>query len=82
MPCQELFDKQSQEYKEKVIEKNSIKISIEAGNIFGWKKYVGAKGISLGVESFGKSAPCNKIYEHFNLTADNVVKTAKKMLGK
>jgi len=82
MPCQELFDKQSQEYKEKVIEKNSIKISIEAGNIFGWEKYVGPKGVSLGIKSFGKSAPYKKIYEHFNLTSDNVVKTAKKMLGK
>ena len=82
MPCQELFDKQSQEYKEKVIEKNSIKISIEAANIFGWEKYVGPKGISFGVKSFGKSAPYKEIYEHFNLTSDNVVKTAKKMLGK
>jgi len=82
MPCQELFDKQPQEYKEKVIEKNSIKISIEAGNIFGWEKYVGPDGISLGIKSFGKSAPYKKIYEHFNLTSDNVVKTAKKMLGK
>jgi len=82
MPCQELFDKQSQEYKEKVIEKNSIKISIEAGNIFGWEKYVGPDGISLGIKSFGKSAPYKKIYEYFNLTSNNVVKTAKKMLGK
>ena len=82
MPCQELFDKQSQEYKEKVIEKNSIKISIEAGNIFGWEKYVGPDGVSLGMKSFGKSAPYKKIYEHFNLTSDNIVKTAKKMLGK
>ena len=82
MPCQELFDKQSQEYKEKVIEKNSIKISIEASNIFGWEKYVGPDGISLGIKSFGKSAPYKKIYEHFNLTSNNVVKTAKKMLGK
>ena len=62
--------------------KNSIKISIEAGNIFGWEKYVGPDGISLGIKSFGKSAPYKKIYEHFNLTSDNVVKTAKKMLGK
>ena len=82
MPCQELFDKQSQEYKEKVIEKNSIKISIEAGNIFGWEKYVGPKGVSLGIKSFGKSAPYKKIYEHFNLTSDHVVETVKKMLGK
>ena len=82
MPCQELFDKQSKEYKEKIIDKNSIKISIEAGSIYGWEKYVGPDGISLGIKSFGKSAPYKKIYEHFNLTSDNVVKLAKKMLGK
>ena len=82
MPCQELFDKQSKEYKEKIIDKNSIKISIEAGSIYGWEKYVGPDGISLGIKSFGKSAPYKKIYEHFNLTSGNVAKLAKKMLGK
>jgi len=82
MPCQELFDKQSKEYKEKIIDKNSIKISIEAGSICGWEKYVGLDGVSLGLKSFGKSAPYKKIYEHFNLTSDNVVKLTKKMLGK
>jgi len=80
MPCQELFDKQSKEYKEKIIEKNSIKISIEAGSIFGWEKYVGSDGISLGIRSFGKSAPFKKLYENFNLTSNNVVRIAKKML--
>jgi len=82
MPCQELFDKQSQEYKERVIEKKSIKISIEAGSPFGWEKYIGYKGISLGIKSFGKSAPYKELYEHFNLTSDNIVKLAKKMLDK
>ena len=82
MPCQELFDKQSKEYKEKIIDKESIKISIEAGSIFGWEKYVGPNGISLGMKSFGKSAPYKKIYEHFNLTSDNIVKLTRKMLGK
>ena len=82
MPCQELFDKQSKEYKEKIIEKNSKKISIEAGSIFGWDKYVGTEGKSLGIKSFGKSAPYKEIYENFNLTSDNIVVIAKKMLGK
>ena len=82
MPCQELFDKQSKEYKEKVIEKNSKKISIEASSIFGWEKYVSSEGTSLGVKSFGKSAPGKTLYKDFNLTSDNVVKIAKKMLGK
>jgi len=82
MPCQELFDKQSKEYKEKVIEKNSKKISIEASSLFGWEKYVGSEGVSLGMKRFGKSAPGKTLFEDFNLTSDNVVKMAKKMLNK
>ena len=82
MPCQELFDKQPKEYKEKVIEKNSKKISIEASSIFGWEKYVDSEGSSLGLNSFGKSAPYKSIYENFNLTSDSVVMIAKKMLKK
>jgi len=82
MPCQELFDKQPREYREKVIEKNSKKISIEASSIFGWEKYVDSDGVSLGLKSFGKSGPYKAIYEDFNLTSDSVVMIAKKMLGK
>ena len=82
MPCQELFDKQPKEYREKVIEKNSKKISIEASSVFGWEKYVGSEGASLGMKSFGKSAPYKAIYENFNITSDSVVMIAKKMLGK
>jgi transketolase len=82
MPCQELFNKQSKEYKEKIIEKNSVKISIEASSVHGWEKYVGLEGISLGMKSFGKSAPIKDLYEHFNLTSNNVVELARKKLGK
>jgi len=82
MPCQELFDKQSNEYKGKVLEKDSLKISIEASSIFGWEKYVGQNGSSIGMKSFGKSAPINDLYEHFNITSNNIVELAKKILGK
>ena len=82
MPCQELFDNQSEDYKEKIIEKNSVKISIEASSVFGWEKYVGEKGYSVGMKTFGKSAPIKDLYEHFNLTCNNVVEITKKMLGK
>ena len=82
MPCQELFDKQSKEYRERVIGKNSKKISIEASSIFGWEKYIGSEGSSLGMKSFGKSAPYKTIYEDFNLTSNSIVMIAKKMLGK
>jgi len=82
MPCQELFDKQSNNYKNEVIEKNSIKISIEASSINGWEKYIGLEGSSLGMKSFGKSAPIKDLYKHFNLTSDNIVEIAKKKLGR
>ena len=82
MPCQELFNKQSEDYKNKILEKNSIKISIEASSVTGWEKYVGQKGASIGMESFGKSAPIKDLYEHFNLTSNNIVELSKKMLGK
>jgi len=82
MPCQELFNKQPKDYREKIIEKNSIKISIEASTTYGWEKYVGEKGYSVGIKSFGKSAPIKDLYKHFNLTSENVVSLAKKILGK
>jgi transketolase len=82
MPCQELFDKQTADYKNKILGENSTIISIEASSVFGWEKYTGSKGISLGMKSFGKSAPYNDLYKHFKLTSDDIVKTAKKMLGK
>jgi transketolase len=82
MPCQELFEKQSNDYKEKILEKNSLKISIEASSVASWEKYVGKNGYSLGIKSFGKSAPIKDLYKYFNLTSDHIVKIAKKMLGK
>ena len=82
MPCQELFNKQSKEYREKIIDEDSFKISIEASSVFGWEKYVGKKGSSLGMKSFGKSAPIKDLYKYFKLTSDDVVELAKKILGK
>ena len=61
---------------------NSKKISIEASSIFGWEKYVDSDGTSLGLKSFGKSAPYKLIYEELNMTSDSVVMIAKKMLDK
>ena len=82
MPCQELFNKQSETYKEKILEKGSVKISIEASSVVGWEKYVGENGSSVGMKSFGKSAPIKDLYEHFKITSDSVVEKAKKILGK
>ena len=82
MPCQELFDQQSETYKNKILNETTTKISIEAASTMGWKKYTGNEGTQLGIDSFGKSAPYKKIYEHFKLTSNNIVKQAKEILGK
>ena len=82
MPCQELFDAQSNNYKNNILNETEAKISIEAGSTFGWKKYTGNSGKELGIDSFGKSGPYKKVYEHFKLTSNNVIKQAKEILGK
>jgi transketolase len=82
MPCQDLFDKQSNSYQQKIINETKIKISIEAASTDCWKKYVGKDGLSFGIDTFGKSAPYNEIYEHFGLTSVNIASKSKKLFGK
>lgn len=74
MPCWKLFDGQSDEYKAAILNNDSIKVAIEAGSEMGWHKYIGSNGIFIGMESFGESAPYKTLYEHFNISADHVVK--------
>lgn len=74
MPCWRLFDEQSDEYKETILKNDSIKVAIEAGSEMGWHKYIGSNGIFIGMKNFGESAPYKTLYEHFNISADYVVK--------
>ena len=80
MPCHELFDIQPDEYKKEILDPGSIIITIEAGNTSSWKKYVGEKGATLGIDSFGESAPYKEVYDKFNLTSDKIVMLVQKML--
>ena len=82
MPCQELFEQQESFYKKNLLEETTAKISIEAASTMGWKKYTGNQGVELGIDTFGKSAPYKKIYEHFKLTSNNVIQQAKKIIQK
>jgi transketolase len=82
MPCWELFEKQSQEYKDSVIPPAvSARVAVEAGVELGWHKYLGEKGIFVGLSSFGASAPGKVCMEKFGITAENVVKAAKKSMA-
>jgi len=81
MPCMELFSKQSQYYKNQVLG-NSLRIGIEAACEGVWSKYLGDNGIFIGMNSFGASAPAEKLYMHFGITAEIVVEKVKNILRK
>jgi transketolase len=82
MPCQDLFDSQSNSYKQKIINETKEIISIEAASTDCWKKYIGKDGLSFGIDTFGKSAPYKEIYKHFGLTAANIASKSKKKVRK
>jgi len=81
MPCWELFDAQSDDYKESILPSSvTARVSIEAGSTFGWEKFVGAKGKSIGVDTFGASAPGPVLYEKYGITSDAVAAACKEVM--
>tara|TARA_Y100001968_G_scaffold224116_1_gene206750 strand:+ start:372 stop:2330 length:1959 start_codon:yes stop_codon:yes gene_type:complete len=82
MPCVELFEEQSDSYKEEVLPVGIRKrIVVEAAESFGWHKYIGLDGASVTMNRFGASAPGGTCMDKFGFTVENVVRTAKKLLG-
>jgi transketolase len=80
--CWELFEEQGAEYKESVLpEAVTARVSIEAGSTFGWERYVGSKGKSIGVDHFGASAPANILYKEFKITVDNLIAKSKEVMS-
>ncbi len=76
IPSMELFNKQSDEYKESVLPSYMRRrLAIEMGTSFGWHQYIGLDGAMLSVDQFGSSAPADKIIENYGFTVDNVVRT-------
>jgi len=81
MPSMDLFEKQSDEYKQSVLPKEVTKrVAVEMGSSFGWHKYVGFDGEVISIDTFGASAPGNLLMEKFGFTVDHVVSAAKKVL--
>ena len=80
MPCHELFDQQSEGYKNEILSETKLIVSIEASETSFWKKYTGYNGLNFGIDDFGKSAPYKKIYEHFGMETKNVIKKIKEKL--
>jgi len=81
MPSTNVFDNQTQAYKDSVLPKGMKRIAVEAGVTSGWYKYVGLDGAVVGMDCFGESAPAPELFKHFGFTAENVVATVKKVLA-
>ncbi len=80
MPCMELFDKQPEDYRKDILEENSLVVTIEAGSIMSWQKYVKNKGLNLGIDKFGESAPYQEVYKHFNLSEEDITNFIQKKI--
>ncbi len=73
MPCQELFAAQSAAYKSDILPADALKVSIEAGVTQGWERYTGLDGLTIGLDTFGASAPAEVLFEHFGFSAAKIV---------
>jgi transketolase len=82
MPSWELFEKQSQEYRDSVLPPSvTARVSVEQGSTMGWSRYVGLTGRTIGMETFGASAPLKELQKKFGFTPENVVAAAKEQLA-
>ena len=81
LPCWELFEKQSQDYRDQVLPPTCEKrVAVEAASTFGWERYVGFKGKVIGMQSYGASGPIAQLMEKFGFTVDNVVAKVKELI--
>ena len=81
MPCMELFEQQSDEYKEQVLPKAvRARVAVEAGSDFGWGKYIGLDGAAVCMKGFGASAPAATLFKKFGFTKENVAETMRSLL--
>jgi transketolase len=83
MPSWELFERESDDYRESVLPRAvKARLAVEAARPFGWHRWVGAEGDVLGIDRFGASAPGNVVMKEFGFTVDNVVARALALVGK
>lgn len=83
MPSWDLFEKQNDDYKESVIPSNVTKrLAVEMASPFGWERYTGSEGDILGIDTFGASAPGEKVIEEYGFTVEGVIKRVKTLLNR
>lgn len=82
MPCWELFEVQDASYRHRVINPNCPQlVSIEAGSTLGWQKYTGARGLNIGLDHFGDSAPAKDLEKEYGFTPDQVTERIRQHFG-
>jgi transketolase len=82
MPSTEIFDAQEDSYKYSVLPPEvRARVSVEAGSVFGWERYVGTEGVIVGMKTFGASAPLKDVMKKFGFTVDHVLEAARKALA-
>jgi transketolase len=81
MPCWELFEAQAADYRRSVLRPDTVRVGIEAATRFGWDRYLGEEGRFVGMAGFGASGPADKLYQHFGITVDALVKSAQEGLA-
>lgn len=78
MPSMDIFEEQSAEYRESVLPKTvRRRVAVEALGTFGWERYTGLDGVTVGMNSFGASAPAGELFRHFGFTAERVAEAAR-----
>ena len=83
MPSWEIFDHQTQDYRESVLPSNvKARVAVEQASTFGWERYVGSSGQIIGMKTFGASAPLKELQRKFGFEPDHVITAAKKQLGR
>jgi transketolase len=80
-PCWELFERQDGAYRAQVLGRSRLNVAIEAGVRQGWDRFIGADGVFIGLDHFGASAPFERLYSEFGLTAEAVAATVKARLA-
>jgi transketolase len=83
MPSWDIFDHQTQEYRDSVLPpKVTARVAVEQASTFGWERYVGMSGRIIGMKTFGASAPLKELQRKFGFEPDHVAAAAKELLGK
>lgn len=83
MPCRELFEEQSETYRDEVLPPEiTARVTVEEASPIGWDRYAGSKGVVLGMRTFGMSAPIKVVTEHFGFTPERVVAAAKEAMSR